>query len=663
MDWKNVYHVKDFKCYPTSKIVIKNKYKKYSADFICLDTETSRYEDKDGWIYQFCFSYQDNVYYGRQIEDFIKCLKIIENSLIDETVVIYIHNASYDVQFLKDFIFDEWGKENVTFLALQPHKILTLSFGSFEIRCSYLLSGKSLEKWGNDLNIKNKKLSGLIDYNVARYPNTPLNKKDWLYQIRDVIALNECITKQMLMFFDDVASIPLTKTAYVRRDCRRSFRKNFKKNNTFFQLTRLSKESYLLCRDSFSGGLTHCNRHFINQTINENIKHRDFVSHYPTQMLEKYYPIGKFIKVGINLKIEDIEKYKIDYCLLLNITFENVRLKNKKITCPYMQTYKAIRGGALSKNIIDDNGRILECSGAFSLTLTELDLDIILRQYNFDFLIINVGYAALKGKCPTYILDNVKKYFYDKCLLKNIDMLNYNLSKEKLNSCYGMCATDPIRECYAESSFYSGEWKKQKISDIDDMLNDYYDNKNNVMPYQIGVWVTAHARYELINLIENYVGYEKFLYCDTDSIFYISDDTIEQKINELNDKWKENAYYVKINDKKFFVHQFEDENETIKQFRMLHSKCYAYVVEYLENGKIAQELKTTIAGVNAKYRSKELGVIDNLKPDFTFVKSGGTRSKYLERERGDSHSACLILPTSKKLKNVIDEKAALYWEE
>ena len=113
-----------------------------------------------------------------------------------------------------------------------------------------------------------------------------------------------------------------------------------------------------------------------------------------------------------------------------------------------------------------------------------------------------------------------------------------------------------------------------------------------------------------------------------------------------------------------FFCTFEDEEDDITAFRTCHAKCYAMT----SKGK----LKVTIAGVTKDNKkvgedrvtiADELGSIDNLKGEFTFIECGGTRSKYVRHEpctvNIDGHlteisDACIILSVQKKISELSD---------
>lgn len=693
--WDNVKHVKQFKPY-ISSFIKKNKYVHYSTDFICLDNETSHNHATDkekiqGWIYQYCFFYQGTYYIGRYIEDFISALKQIKQLYKDDkqTTVVFIHNLSYDIQYIKDFLFDTFGND-FKMLVVEPHKFISFSISGFEFRCTYRLTNRSLDNWCKEMNTQHKKLVGAIDYDLIRYPFSKLNKKDWKYQIYDVVSMVEALNKQMTIHKDNIATLPLTSTSYVRREARKIFKENYEHNRKQFINTRLDLDTYRLCNLAFAGGLTHANRFLVNQTIEGNIRHRDFTSHYPSQQRCKYAPVGKFNLIGENMTFTQLNKYIKDYCLLCEITFENIRLKTNKITLPYLQESKVRQGHITSLNIISDNGRILKCDGLFKICVTELDLDIITRQYDYDKYNINVAYGSIKGTFPKWLCDLVDNFFKWKSETKEQikefeekinqlkkqgiynneydDLLNdlkidNSISKAWLNSIYGMSATNPIRLEY-DYNVSNGEFKLKDINtdDLSNLLDKFYKSKNNFMSYQLGIWTTAHARHELMQFVE-LIGYDKFLYADTDSIFYLSDEQTEQKINDLNKQFKrecdEKHFYIETEKKRYYYHQFEDENENIIKFRMLHSKCYAYVIDN-------NEMKCTIAGVTKKgdgiTREQELKTIDNLKPFFTFTKCGGTSCTYVERN-SNTNSCAIISKTTKTLKNMIDELDEIYLME
>ena len=133
---------------------------------------------------------------------------------INKRVVIYVHNLSFEFQFMR-----KWFKWNDVFSIKERTPIYAVTNG-VEYRCSYILSGYSLEKIGQDINNPQlKKLVGYLDYDKIRHTKTPLTWKEKLYCVNDVRVLTAYIHKKIC---EDggIQKIPYTKTGYVRRFCR-----------------------------------------------------------------------------------------------------------------------------------------------------------------------------------------------------------------------------------------------------------------------------------------------------------------------------------------------------------------------------------------------------------------------------------------------------------
>ena len=647
-------------------------------EFMSLDTETSADAEDDvdkkiAWIYQWSFSYPKNeetryLVYGRKPTQLISALgKITKvNELTSEKKIIcFVHNLSYDYTYFHKFIEKEYQSRGNT-LAVAAHRLISYSIGGIEFRDSLKIAQKSLDSWAKDLLGREcGKLVGAIDYNKVRYQDTPLVKRDWDYMFRDVVVLDKCIYKQLAIHNDKIWTMPLTSTGYVRRATKKNFYKHKKTNRQYFMHTALSDDCYSMCKKEFAGGLTHGNRFYIDQTIrvselrkkfnNPNIviKHRDFVSHYPSQQITGYCPSTAF-RLYYDRKPDDLEfglkdldeAFAQGKCYLVAISITNLMIKDG-VTLPYAQESK-FRENAITKLTMDtDNGRILRMFGTSLIIVNELDLKWLRRQYNFTYTIHKV-YTSKRGGFPGYITETVKQFMLEKSetkeVVKSLLKQGYDelspevheaklqnlIAKGMLNAIYGMTATDPVRECFGEDE--EGDWSKVRLTenDICDSLIDYYSSQSSFMSYQLGCWTTALARNELLFFAE-VVGYDHFLYADTDSIFYISTPEIEDKIEAYNKKFREqddaNGWYVTLGTgKKVYFNQFDDEGEDIREFRFLHSKCYAYITA---DGK----LHTTIAGVrefgrNDNNRVKELGSIDNLTAGTIFADCGGTIIRY-----------------------------------
>lgn len=241
-----------------------------------------------------------------------------------------------------------------------------------------------------------------------------------------------------------------------------------------------------------------------------------------------------------------------------------------------------------------------------------------------------------------------------------------------------MEATDPVR---AETSFSfdNHEWKEEKAynpEDVQNVLDKYYKSRNSFMQYYHGCYVTMHARSDILAMVER-IGYKRFIYCDTDSIFFEKTtdavdaiDLYNKEISALNVKMG-----LGVNNKdggRSFYGVFEDENKDITAFKFLHAKCYGYIGK---NG-----LKMTVAGVRQEVRdrnNKLITIVDELKGfnnamsdidaldkqfnrEFVFNACGGISATYVyddaHIESINGHltelaSACILKPVTKTLND------------
>ena len=117
------------------KLQQKNhKFTKYATTYICLDTETSHTDNVTSWIYQWAIKFGGLYVYGRRPSEIIAFLTTVAEHYQlsnEKKIVLYIHNASYDLQYLKLFIreYDPTAK----FLAIDAHSILQVDCLGFKI--------------------------------------------------------------------------------------------------------------------------------------------------------------------------------------------------------------------------------------------------------------------------------------------------------------------------------------------------------------------------------------------------------------------------------------------------------------------------------------------------------------------------------------------------
>lgn len=635
-----------------------HKMTKYATRYICLDTETSHINNETGWIYQWAVKFGSLYVYGRRPSEIIELLqKIAEhyNLNADKKIIVYIHNASYDLQYLKAFIREY--DPTADFLAIDNHAILQCEVLGFKIICSYKLTNLSLAVLADKYAENYDKAVGEIDYNIVRYQDTPLSiESDWYYMFSDVAAQDDGIQGYLKMQgYRYAFNAPITSTGFVRANCRKAARNVDTWRNEFIE-SRLDLDQYLLCRQGFMGGVCICSWKYAGVTVrDDNLRHKDFISSYPARQMLDYMPVGAPDWYGDVESEEELEDICAEYCCVFVLTIDNVHIK-EGVTAPCIPSSKCIH----KEGELKLNGKIVYAD-TLTIVVCEIDYKWIKKQYDFDALAVDQMLIFDRGEAPAWLKEEVFTYFKYKCTLDDGDILRAK-SKNMLNAIYGMTATAIIREVFKMDDDWILHKQGQTRDDKEQALNKYYRSYNNFMPYQLALWTTAHARDALYTMIEC-VGYDNFLYCDTDSVFYIETPENKKRMEEYAEsciqRAKEKGAYV---GEKYLG--LPTEEPAIRAFRGLHSKCYA-MEEW--NKKHKQfELNVVIAGIPKeatkwidgepvrKTNAEELGSIDNLEDGFTFVHCGGIRCVYCERpiEHMEINGHMIELSSSAVLENI-----------
>lgn len=592
--------------------------KKYSKNFITFDIETSKYnkgnEDIETFMYIWQACIDDDVVFGSTWEEFKRFLDRCYNRMnTSKKVVIYIHNLSYEFQFMKNFF--EW--EDV--FATDDHVILKACTKKFEFRCSYKLSNMSLDKFIENtpghFYIKGSDFS----YNKLRLPGDILEKEEYGYCYNDVRGLYHSIMHKLEE--DTLESIPLTSTGYVRRDCRNALRG--REYRIMFKKSEIDLEMYKKLLRAFRGGNTASSRYFANMII-DNVKSYDISSSYPYVMMSYEYPQGLFMYTSIDSR-DTLDYYNRKYCTIAEYSFINLRLKNKYTPVPYISLSKCNK--ADSESLVY-NGRVLE-GRFFEMTLTNVDFEIVDRMYDYDEMYVDDFYFARKKLLPKPLREQILKYFTDKTTLKGIDEMYYFYMKQKnkLNAIYGMSVSHIVHENYIfDTKDFTITRDTMSEERENEELKKYFKSRNSFLCFQWGVWVTAYARARLQELID-IIGID-VVYCDTDSVKYIGD--YETEIEKINRNVIERENDVDV----LFHVQHEGENvymgvwdkeKPYNRFITLGAKKYAYE----QNGKLG----VTVSGLNKKnapLELKEKGGLEAFKNGTIFTNAGRVSATYVD---------------------------------
>ena len=612
------------------------KKRHYIGITTAFDIETTLIDSVEQsvmYIWQWQFG-EDYTVIGRTWDEFLDLQKRIKAVLPeDRWLVVYVHNLSYEFQFLKGIY--SFYPDDV--FAVASRKVVKADmWGCFEFRCSYKLTNMSLKQFTSKMMVEHQKLSGEeFDYGVKRYPWTELSDEELEYCINDVLGLVEAVNALMARDGDTLQTIPLTSTGYVRRNAKRALKDGSVHHNFVYSILP-DIDTYRALREAFRGGNTHANRYYAGDIV-ENVHSADRSSSYPAVMCNCEFPMSAFTPI----LPKDLNPDYISRCitirhkaLLLRIGIKNLRLRDPFWGCPYLSKDKCRN---IHKAVdTEDNGRILEAE-YLETTITDIDLKIIMEEYKGEIIFLQGWYASYK-KLPQALINEVIKYYKDKTELKGVagQEIFYDKAKALLNSLYGMMAQDPVKHNLIFKQV--GDWEEDSSLTDEEILGK--SNQRAFLAYQWGVWVTAHSRDALergIRLVHDTEGAD-FVYCDTDSVKYTG--TVDwsgynaDRVAECMDSGsyatdpKGITHYMGV----FETEDLKDTGYAYRYFKTLGAKKYAYVE------RDGEGVHCTIAGVNKKKGGKELdkhGGLSAFAEGFVFREAGGTQAVYNDTPQMD----------------------------
>lgn len=504
---------------------------------VSFDIETSSWKDEAGNkranMYIWMMSVNGVSTYGRtwnQLRWFLEEIAMKLKLSHDRRMVVYVHNLSYEFQFMKNQLFI-----TEVFARKKRHPIKCLINDCFEFRCSYFLSGLSLAKVAENIqSVKIEKKVGDLDYSKIRHYNTSLTDTELGYCEYDVKILHYFILDELKKNDNDITKIPLTKTGYVRLYCRNYIKANtnYKQYHDMILNESPNEDLFILLYKAFAGGYTHANAYHSRELLH-NVGSNDLSSSYPSVMLSEMFPRGKFTKRE-NVSVSQFKRLVNLYACVFEIKLKNVKSKSPHHTLSKSKCIDMYKGDD-NKKVTVDNGRIINATEIVTY-MTDIDWKSFNLFYDVednDIEILNM-YTTHYGYLPKQLIECLLYIYKDKTQLKDVEdkIEEYLVSKGMFNGIYGMCVTNPLMDEIIYDSTAEKDWGRVR-PEIGPALRKVYTNMNTFLSYQWGVWVTAYARYNLLSTL-NKVGNDG-VYCDTDSIKMLNYNEHKHIFDEYND--------------------------------------------------------------------------------------------------------------------------------
>ena len=605
---------------------------------ISFDIETTSTYTNNGkkfaFMYMWAIDINDKTIIGRTWQEFIDTLQTISNRLElspTKRIIIYVHNLSYEFQFIQHLF--TWHK----IFATEPRKPLyAITESGIEFRCSYRLTGYSLAKVGEMVDIP--KLLNELNYTEIRHSKTKITPNEIQYLIHDVKIVSECIRRK-IKEENGIIHIPLTKTGYVRRLFRQRCLHGKEHLDYIDMISRLKLtiKEYDVAKQAFMGGFTHAN--FMKSgKVFENVTSYDIGSSYPTVLVCRKYPCssGKIYHFN-NTEHLRAEMHNPDCVYILQLEIEN--LETIFNADNYISFSKCLE---ISNDAIINNGRVYKASKLI-IAITNIDFQIIEKCYKFTICRCANCYRYEIDYLPKPFIETLLQLYADKTQLKDVSGKEdeYLSSKENINSSYGMCVTEIIRDIidYDDEWMQNGKPLKENAQLSDDekekQMKKVNSNRGRFLFYIWGIFVTAYARYNLWQMI--FECGSDYIYSDTDSVKMLNAEkhiAFVRKYNEQITKDIEKALqHHNINpklakpktvdgvEKPLGLFEFDGH---YSKFKTLGAK--RYFVQYSNDNrnkpKNRNKFSLTAAGLNKGDACDYITKIQNFKNPFDFFSWG-----------------------------------------
>lgn len=597
------------------------KHKREYLGVTCaFDIETTRIDQDHSVMYIWQLQIGlDVTIIGRNWHEFNITVQRLKDQMPAGVKLVWlVHNLSFEFQFLRGIY--KFQPEEV-FLTGSRKPLRVDMYDFIEIRCSYMHSNMSLAEYLKKMGVETQKLTG-FDYEKKRFPWTPLTDDEIAYCVHDVKGLVEAYEKEMQHDGDDLYTIPLTSTGYVRRDVK----KVMYKYRAMLHENFPDIELYHALREAFRGGDTHANRYYAGQIVRGVIGY-DRSSSYPDVLLNRPFPVGPF-RYRYEKTWEELERLIIvrKRAVVTRLAFWGIRLRDRSEGFPYISFDKARRvyGEKL------DNGRIL-AADYLEITVTDVDLRILLDQYVFDGRrVLDIWYARY-GQLPDDIKAVINMYYRNKTGKTGIDR---EKEKAKINAIYGLYAQNPVKQSIR---FINGSYQEDNRP-LEELLEEAKRRAYNL--YQWGVFTTAWARYELWRGRKNVTDQGgRVIYQDTDSVKYITcgHDIEWDTLNETYRAASEasGASALDPDGNRHYMGVYEAEKGYPADFATRGAKKYAVdhdgVIQATISGVTKRSDGGKISGGEELQRAG--GLTAFLQEEFVFKDAGGVELRYNDKER------------------------------
>lgn len=204
-------------------------------------------------MYIWMFGINELVYYGRTWEEFIQFLNLLENSTSGIKKYVFVHNLSFEFDFLRNAI------KYKSVFSRKTRKVIKCELLDYniEFRCTYYMTNVKLERLPGLYNLPVEKLSGTLDYTKIRHSESYLSKDELQYCENDCLVIYYYI-KLQLEQFKNVNRLPLTSTGFVRKELKSRIYRNYKYKNKVKRAINTNGHIFNLLESAFMRWIYSC---------------------------------------------------------------------------------------------------------------------------------------------------------------------------------------------------------------------------------------------------------------------------------------------------------------------------------------------------------------------------------------------------------------------
>ena len=456
-----------------------------SSNIYAADFETS-YDGKKTWVWAYGIAKIGSnkmPKLGGSISDFFEYITTSKNK------TIYFHNLKFDGYFILDYLMKhdfkqvERAKNDKEFSVLVDNMgafyslVFIFSKGNRDYKIKFLDSAKlfpdTLRNLAKSFDLPVQK--GDLDYSIIRYENHKMDINEEKYLINDVVILKNCIeiALQRGMTKMTIASNALDY-----------YKNMIKSKGADFSIIfpPIEDDVFKYLQNAYKGGCSMLKNEMANKKVKTYVY--DINNMYGNILDKKMLPYGTpFYFKG---------KYEYDKNYPLYIQHIRCEFSIKKNKPPCIQVKN--EQGFISNEWVENSLQIVD------LYLTNMDLEMLLENYNVYNLKYIDGYkfAGAVGLFSEYI----QHWYKIKVEGSKVDS---KIAKLYNNSLYGKFGSKPDKY----NAVFEIENNVVKVK-------EYIKTEAKTLYIPVSIFVTSYGREQILTNARKV--WDKFIYCDTDSL-------------------------------------------------------------------------------------------------------------------------------------------------